>query len=68
VQLDAARERPLQVLNGAGGVVLAEDPAGRYLRADEFVFRMSPSGTEPVTFHATSFGQGSGRRGDLDAA
>jgi hypothetical protein len=56
-QLEAARQNPLALLDVSGAVVLAEDPAGRYLRADEFVFRMSPGDTAPVSIYATSFGQ-----------
>jgi hypothetical protein len=56
-QLDVARKSPLALLDATGTVVLVEDGSGRYLRADQFVFRMSPGDTDPVTLHAMSFGQ-----------
>lgn len=56
-QLESARQNPLRLLTAADDTLLAEDPAGRYLRADEFVFRMSPGDKAGVVFHATSFGQ-----------
>jgi hypothetical protein len=56
-QLDAARQNPLSLRDAGGTVLLAEDSLGRWLRADEFVFRMSPGDRAPVSFHATSFGQ-----------
>ncbi|HEX8158754.1 MAG TPA: ferritin-like protein, partial [Solirubrobacteraceae bacterium] len=56
-QLEAARLGPLALLNVNDDPVLVEDPDGRYLRADEFVFRMSPGDKAAVSIYATSFGQ-----------
>jgi Ferritin-like len=56
-QIAAASDAPLALIDATGAVRLAEDLAGRYLRADEFVFRMSPGDKVPVTVHATSFGR-----------
>jgi hypothetical protein len=56
-QLQAAQHNPLALLDAAGDALLAEDPAGRYVRADQFVFRLSPGDTAMARFHATSFGR-----------
>jgi hypothetical protein len=56
-QLAAAQQNPLALLNAAGDVLLREDAAGRYMRADQFVFRMSPDEVAAVDILATLFGQ-----------
>jgi ferritin-like protein len=56
-QLDAARQSPLVLRDARSIALLAEDSAGRWLRADESVFRMSPGDEVAVAFHATTFGQ-----------
>jgi hypothetical protein len=56
-QLEACASSPLALLNAAGATVLAEDRSGRWLRADECVFRMSPGEKQTARFHATTFGR-----------
>ena len=56
-QMDAAREIPLALLDASGNIFLQERPDGGYLRADEFVFRMSPGDTATTTLYALRFGQ-----------
>ncbi|MEA2138651.1 MAG: hypothetical protein QOG56_1801 [Solirubrobacteraceae bacterium] len=61
MQLDAARNNPLVVRDAQAATLLAEDGEGRWLRADESVFRMSPGQPDvSVAFHATTFGQPAG--------
>jgi hypothetical protein len=57
---------PLGIVgNGSGSkeLLLAEDPQGYYLRADQFVYRMNPGNTDPelgekntTSIHALKFG------------
>jgi hypothetical protein len=56
-QAEAAAASPLALIGPNGAPLLVEDAAGRYLRADQFVYRMSPGDTQTVDFHATAFGE-----------
>jgi Ferritin-like len=56
-QLEAVAEAPVTLTDASGMTLLAEDPEGRLLRADDFVFRMSPGDTEHTVVYATRFGQ-----------
>ncbi|HET9197276.1 MAG TPA: ferritin-like protein [Solirubrobacterales bacterium] len=56
-QLAAVAETPLALIDASGETLLAEDPEGRCLRADDFVFRMSPGDTAKAVVYATRFGQ-----------
>jgi hypothetical protein len=56
-QLAAVAETPVALVDAAGQTLLAEDSEGRYLRADDFVFRMSPGDTAETVVYATRFGQ-----------
>ena len=57
--LQAALAHPLSVVDPSGTVQLAERPDGRYVRADEDIFRIYPVGeaaTATTTLYATTFG------------
>jgi hypothetical protein len=57
--LEAALEHPLSVVDPTGTVQLAERDDGRYVRADEDVFRIypvAPDETAATTLYATRFG------------
>ena len=56
-QLDAVADTPVSLVDSSGRTLLAEDPEGRYLRADDFVFRMSPGKPATTVVHATRFGR-----------
>ncbi|WP_448205834.1 hypothetical protein [Azospirillum sp. sgz302134] len=57
-QLAAIASSPLAVYDPAVKTVLAQEPPdGKMVRADQFVFRMSPGETAPVTLWATRFGK-----------
>jgi hypothetical protein len=56
-QLDAVAESPVEVRTERGETLLAEDPEGRYLRADDFVFRLSPGKKAQTAVYATRFGR-----------
>lgn len=56
-QLDAVAESPVELRNEKRETLLAEDPEGRYLRADDFVFRLSPGDKAETAVYATRFGQ-----------
>jgi Ferritin-like len=58
-QAQLAAAQPLQLCDPAGRVLLAERPDGRYVRADDFVFRVYPVAKErkaTTTLYATTFG------------
>jgi len=60
-QLDALRENPLTVM-GTGGdgkdtVLAGEANGGTYVRADDFVVRMSPGDEARVMLYATRYGE-----------
>lgn len=54
-EVTTLRAAPL-VIAVDGRPALAETPAGRYVRADQFVFRLDPGEPAEVTVHATEFG------------
>jgi hypothetical protein len=56
-QLDAVAESPVEVRTESGETLLAEDPEGRCLRADDFVFRLSPGDRAETAVYATRFGR-----------
>ncbi|MBV8686609.1 MAG: hypothetical protein JOZ90_11940 [Alphaproteobacteria bacterium] len=45
------------ILSGNEGVVIAEASSGAFVRADRFVYRMSPGDTVQIPFYATQWGQ-----------
>jgi hypothetical protein len=51
-----AESRPIVVVN-AGAPVLSESVDGKWLRADDFVFRMDPGDRASTTFYARRFGR-----------
>lgn len=58
--VDAAETTPLQIMMGsskAAPAVVQEMPDGLYVRADHFVFRLSPGESQQATFYATRFGK-----------
>ena len=60
-ELDAIAENPLVVIltdaQGRRAMGIAEPSDGLYVRADQFVFRMSPGDHQDIEVYATSFGQ-----------
>ncbi|ALG75097.1 hypothetical protein VY88_26605 [Azospirillum thiophilum] len=57
-QLAAVGSNPLAVYSPTLNTILGqESPDGRVVKADEFVFRMSPGDSTPVTLWATKFGK-----------
>jgi hypothetical protein len=59
-QLELIASNPLAVVQSAAPApqpLLAENPTGYFLRADNFVFRMDPGDEGHTTFYATCFGQ-----------
>ncbi|HEX6376126.1 MAG TPA: hypothetical protein VFZ91_10445 [Allosphingosinicella sp.] len=44
-------------ISGNSGIVIAEAPSGAFLRADSYVYRMSPNGTESIPVYAMRYGQ-----------
>lgn len=55
-QLDAIAAAPL-VLSGEAGVVVGERATGGFVRADRFVYRVSPGETIHVPVYATQWGR-----------
>jgi hypothetical protein len=60
-QLARAKRTPLAVLgpgsDGPRSVLLAEEPSGAVLRADDFVFRLNPGDTATATLYVRRFGE-----------
>lgn len=56
-QLEAVADTPVALTDASGKTLLAEDTQGRCLRADDFVFRMSPGDTAKTVVYATRFGR-----------
>ncbi|MGC4014319.1 MAG: hypothetical protein QM755_07360 [Luteolibacter sp.] len=57
-QLAILADNPLSlVLSNYPTAPTAEPTGGLYVRADLFVFRMSPGDAQPVTFYASAYGQ-----------
>lgn len=50
-------DHSLVLFNTANHVITQESPTGAYVRADGFVYRLSPEDTADVTVHAMRFGQ-----------
>ena len=44
-------------LTGNASVVISESPGGAFVRADQFVHRMSPGDSVTIPFYATQYGQ-----------
>lgn len=60
-QLQAVHAGPLRLVTGLpGGQPLAENADGLSVRADQFVFRLSPGETAPVSIWANRFGRPAG--------
>jgi hypothetical protein len=55
-QLALVRNAPL-TLSGNAGVTIAENPSGAFVRADRFVYRMSPGDKADIPVYATMFGR-----------
>jgi hypothetical protein len=55
-QLTKASAAPLSI-TGNGSVAIAEAPNGAFLRADAFVYRMSPGDRNTASVYATRFGR-----------
>ena len=55
-QLQMIASAPL-LLSGNSGIVISEDTAGNFVRADTYVYRMSPGDVTQVTVYATRWGQ-----------
>jgi hypothetical protein len=59
-QAEQAATTPLALVQNAGSptaaVILAEDPSGGWVRADQFVFRLNPGDSATTRFYASSFG------------
>jgi hypothetical protein len=55
-QLALIQAAPL-TLSGNAGVRIAETPSGAFVRADRFVYRMSPSDKADIPVYATRFGR-----------
>jgi hypothetical protein len=55
-QLRLALAAPLHI-TGNPGVVISEAPKGAFLRADRFVYRLSPGDRTDITVYATRFGR-----------
>lgn len=60
-ELAVVASNPLVIVatpaGGASTVAIGEPPTGEYVRADQFVFRLSPGDQENVRLYATVFGQ-----------
>lgn len=57
-QLAIVATRPLAVHQASTGTILASEPAdGRFVRADQFVFRLSPDDKQDIALWATRFGK-----------
>lgn len=55
-QLQALKSSPISIA-GDTGVSIAETPTGTFVRADRFVYRLSPGEVALVDVYATAFGQ-----------
>jgi len=44
-------------ISGNSGIVIAEAPSGAFVRADRYVYRMSPTDTETINVYAMRYGQ-----------
>ncbi|MCH8617575.1 ferritin-like protein [Undibacterium sp. TS12] len=56
-QLSAAANTPLGLIQNGSQPLLAENPNGQWVRADQFVFRFNPPESTTVKLYASSFGQ-----------
>lgn len=55
-QLTMLKFRTLAI-SGNSGILIAEAPSGAFLRADCFVYRMSPTQTQSINVYAMQYGQ-----------
>lgn len=55
-QMAAAENAPL-VLYGASGATASESPLGAFVRADDFVFRLSPGDSVEIPVYASKWGR-----------
>lgn len=55
-QLEFAAAHPLVLSNSASTSIISEPPLGAFVRADKFVYRMSPGDTEDIPVFATQYG------------
>lgn len=60
-ELEAVAANPLAIFTspspGSAAVAISEPPGGEYVRADQFVFRMSPGDHARARLYATQFGE-----------